>query len=123
LKACQAELAEYEAEVIKVIRGESRFNSELLNKLCAEAEEKTVAARAEVLRCESDLQNSKQILGDLCHEYDALLTWSDVFEHNDIEEKKMILTHIIKAVKVSRDYELDIDMNVICEQFGMSMGI
>jgi len=39
-QAHSAEMMEYEAEVLKVIRGESKLNSDLLNKLYEEAKEK-----------------------------------------------------------------------------------
>ena len=120
LKASNAELAEYEAEVINVIRGTSHLNAELLNKLHTDASKRAAEAKANVEKSEVELQLCEQRLADFGREYDSLVTWADVFDESSIETKKMILTHILSAVRVSRDYNLDIDLNVTCEQFGFA---
>ncbi len=120
LQASNAELNEYEAEVINVIRGNSKLNSELLNKLHSEASKRVSDAKLRAAFCEAELANSEQRYMEFQSEYDVLLNWADVFDQSNIETKKMILTHILSSVRVSRDYELDIDLNVTCEQFGIA---
>ena len=39
-----------------------------------------------------------------------------------METKKMILARIMRAVKVSRDYRIEIDMAFDIEQFGFDTG-
>ena len=43
---------------------------------------------------------------------------ADMYERCDMETKKMILSRIMKAVRVKRDYEIEIDLTVDCEQLG-----
>ena len=38
----------------------------------------------------------------------------------DMETKKMILSRIMSSIKVSRDYEIEIDLTVGCEELGIS---
>ena len=53
----------------------------------------------------------------LSTQFDNLQTWSDMYDGCDMETKKMILSRINKAVKVSRDYEIEIDFTVDFEEF------
>ena len=117
LKENGDELAEYEAEVIKALRGTSKFSPDLLNKLHSEATERTKQAKQRVALCEAELSNSELRLNELRREYSSLLSWADIFDISSIEAKKMILTHIIRVVRVKRDYELDVELHISCEQF------
>ena len=117
LQESSAELAEYEAEVIKAIRGTSKFSQALLSRLQSETEERTKQAKQAVNHYEEELSNSEKRLDSLRSEHVALLSWADIFDSSSIDAKKMILTHIINAVRVKRDYELDVELHVSCEQF------
>jgi len=55
--------------------------------------------------------------------YCGLCCLSDIFDECDIETKKMILSRIMKSVRVNRDYEIEIDFTVDCEQFGLNLNI
>jgi hypothetical protein len=33
----------------------------------------------------------------------------------------MILSHIMKHVKIKRDYEIEIDLSISCEELGLSL--
>ena len=43
-----------------------------------------------------------------------------MYEDCDMETKKMILSRIMKSVRVKRDYEVEIDLTVDCEQLGVA---
>jgi DNA invertase Pin-like site-specific DNA recombinase len=74
LQAHKEELTQYEAEVLKVIRGESKLNAELLNKLYDEARVKTEESRKAVERLEVHIQSNEQIKENLSRKYDELRT-------------------------------------------------
>ena len=113
-----SETAEYEAEVIKVIRGESKFNSDLLNKLYDEAKTKTDEAYRVVQRLETQISDGEQMRLSLSEQFEEMLTWADIYHDIDLETKKMILSRIMKHVNVSRDYEIEIEFTVDFEQIG-----
>lgn len=119
LTAQMAEVATYEAEVIKVIRGESELNADLLNRLHEEAKEKAALARQAVLELQEQLENSEEMRVSLVKQFDNMKTWSDMYGECDMDTKKMILSHIMHKVKVKRDYEIEIDLTVNVEQFGL----
>ena len=122
LKAKQTVMDEYEGEVLKVIRGESKLDADLLNKLHAGAKAETEEAGREVERYQQEVDNNRELLNEVSEQYDDLLRWADMFEDAPLETKKMIVSNIISAVRVSRDYEVEMDFNINPQDFGMTMG-
>jgi hypothetical protein len=47
-------------------------------------------------------------------------SWADMYDGCDKETKKMILSRMMSAVRVKRDYEIEIDLAVDCEQLGIN---
>jgi len=124
LKGANAELHKHneslktlQGEVVKAIQGESKFDSAVLNDLIAQTKEKIQSSTEKVNRHQSELENRNQCLTDIQTEYKRLVTWAEVFQSSNPETKKMITAYLIKSVKVSRGYKLDIDFNVAFEQF------
>jgi site-specific DNA recombinase len=117
LQEKEKDLEDYKGETLKVIRGQSKLSIELLNSLTSEANEQILDARADADKAEkhySELLESAEILQK---EYDRLLTWADLYDKSTFEAKKMIAAQFIKAVRVGRDYNIEIDFNVSFEEF------
>jgi len=120
LQTNQSEMREYEAEVIKIIRGESQLSQELLNRLYEASKERTTTAEETVNELESKIKNEEQMKETLAHQYDTLQSWADIYDECDMERKKMILSKIMETVKVKRNYEVEIDLTIDCEQLGLN---
>jgi DNA invertase Pin-like site-specific DNA recombinase len=119
-QARTAEVLEYEAEVLKVIRGESKLNSELLNKLYEEAKERATGSEQIVRTLEKSIKDGEQMRESLSERFDSMKNWADMYDGCDKEAKKMILSRIMKAVRVKRGYEIEIDLSVDYEQLGVA---
>ena len=113
----QRELADYQAEAIRVIRGESKFSDELLNTLIEQAktEEKKRAQAVAAAQEELDLLNEGA--NREAEEFDHLISWADVYDTCSFETKKMFISQFIRAVRVFRDYNIEIDFNVSFDEF------
>jgi cellobiose-specific phosphotransferase system component IIA len=112
------EVIEYETEVLKAIRGESKFNSDLLNKLYENAKSKSDEAHRIIEYLEQKISDGEQMKQSLSEQLEEILTWADIFNDIDLETKKMILSRIMKQVRVCRDYEIEIDFTVDYQQVG-----
>ena len=55
----------------------------------------------------------------LSQHFDVMKTWADIYYACDLETKKMILSRIMKSVRVKQGYEIEIDLTVECEQLGI----
>ena len=115
------EIADYKAEVVKVIRGESNFSADLLNSLIAGAQEKSNETEKNIATLQNELEDNKRMLTEIKSQYSKALNWSEIFDEADIETKKMIVSYLIKKVSVKRDYNIDIEFNIDFEQFSIGM--
>ena len=113
----QKELADYQAETIKVIRGESRLDIDRLNDLVSKAKQEiqtlTTTVDAAKLELEQRLASSDVEM----QEYERIKSWADLYDTCTFYEKKMIISQFIKSVYVYRDYTLEIEFNVSFEDF------
>lgn len=116
LRACTAEVLEYEAEVIKIIRGDSKLNPDLLNKLYEDAKAKAADAEQSVKQLEDQIQDGEKMKDALSQQFDNLRTWADMYDECDMETKKIILARIMKSVRVRRGYEIEIDFTIDFEK-------
>lgn len=113
----QKELADYQTETIKVIRGESKLDAELLNALFAQtkAEVDKLSEDVNLFQIEyEEVLNSSAIESE---EYGKILSWADLYDGCSFEAKKMIAAQFIKAVYVHRDYKLEVEFNVGFDEF------
>jgi chromosome segregation ATPase len=119
-RARTAEVLEYEAEVLKVIRGESKLNPDLLNKLYEEAKARAAESEQTVRSLEEKIRDGEQMKESLSERFDTMKSWADMYDGCNKETKKMILSRMMSAVRVKRDYEVEIDLAVDCEQLGIT---
>ena len=113
----QKDLSDYKAETLKVIRGQSSLSVELLNALVKETETMIALAQTRIDAAQTEYESLLASAENLRQEYDRLLTWADLFDTCSFEAKKMIVAQFVKAVRVSRDYNIEIDFNVSFEEF------
>ena len=113
----QQEIADYEAETIKVIRGQSKFSAELLTSLSAKAKEELDELKEALEEAQAELGRLQLEEVTDSEEYDRLIGWADIYDRCSFETKKMFVSKFIKAVRVFRDYRLEIDFNVSYEEF------
>ena len=110
-----------EAEVIKAIRGESDFDSCLLNRLYEDAKHNLDIAIARVGRIEESTGDIKTQQEELSKQFDMITSWADMYKTCDDETKKMILSQIFESVNVKRGYEVEINLTDSFKEFGITI--
>ncbi len=121
--ACKAltekerELADYEAETIKVIRGESKLSIDLLNDLVEKTKQAVAQAQADADAAKRELEAHKSSINAEAKEFEKLTSWAALYDDAPFAAKKMIASQFIKAVYVYRDYSLEVEFNVSFEDF------
>lgn len=113
------ELTDLKAEVIKAIRGESSFGTDLLGTLIQEAEAKCVELKQHLDDAKEAYERSQSVMDSLSAQYDDIISWADLYDTTSIEAKKMIFSYLINRIEVSRGYRVKIDFNIDLEQFCM----
>ena len=117
LEEKQKELSDYEAETINVIRGKSRLNVDLLNSLVAKCKEEIAELSQEVDAQKADMERQLESAAQEQAEFEKLENWADLYDNCTFEAKKMIVSQLIKAVYVYRDYRLEVEFRVSFEDF------
>lgn len=111
------ELTELKSEVIKAIRGQSKFARDLLNELIGQAGQEIAALVLASDEAKKELDGLKYQVEELQARYDEVITWAELYDAADLPAKKMIFANLINRIDVGTDYELHIDFNIDLSQF------
>jgi len=112
-------LSMLEGELLKVIQGTSALKPELLNKRHDEAERAVAEKRGIVKALEQELANSKETMMQVTRQYKDVMSWADIYAGSEIDAKKMIVSQLISAVRVSKDYKIEIELKISEKQLGL----
>lgn len=66
---------------------------------------------------ELELRETESGADQVRKEYAQLMNWAELYDNCTFEAKKMIAAQFVKAVRVKRGYELDIEFNVSFDEF------
>lgn len=98
-------------EVIKSITGNSEFSPELLNELIETKKEEKKELILQRNEIEKVIAQKKLEDKDLKKFKDMIPVWKEEFENANIEMKKMLLSEIIKSIRVFND-RIEIDLRL-----------
>ncbi len=104
-------------EILKVISGESSFDSKTLQKLIVDndAEIERIKTKIAALHQEKEEDDEKKnAMSAFCSN---LKRWAAEFDQADIELKRMILAHLIERIDVDKDYNLHIRYFITNNQY------
>lgn len=104
-------------ETLKVVRGTSRLNVDLLNNLIEETTVQMAELEGQIRTAEAELREVLSGAEQVRQEYAQLMDWAGLYDNCSFEAKKMIAAQFVKAVRVKRGYEVDIEFNVSFEEF------
>jgi len=116
-----ADLAELKAEVIKAIRGKSKFPPELLNELIAGAEKELAEIEAARDTAKKALDGCKYRVEEMQAQYDEVISWTELYDAADLPAKKMIVANMINRIEVGEGYKLHIDFNIDLSHFNIHL--
>ena len=105
------------AETIKVIRGTSKLNAELLNSLEQEARSAVQETLEALSLAETELQSFLSNAKCVREEYAQLVSWAQLYDQSSFEAKKMIVAQFVKSIYVHAGYELEIEFNISFADF------
>ena len=128
---CKLKLAKAKADLTKHIKELERWENYMLDSLEGKCDfsQEQVKRRMNTLQIRVDatnsrineLQNELDRITDLSEEikrqHERIVSWAEVFDSAKLEEKRMIAAYMIRAVTVTRDYDLKIEFNISAAQF------
>jgi len=108
-----------EAEILKVVTGESAFNPTTLNSLLEASKNEYQQKESTICEWETELDRLNTKLFDIESEYKTFVNWGQAFKDADMEARRMICNRIFERIEIRRGYELSITLNIGLEQFGV----
>lgn len=111
-------------EIVNALAGQSAFSPDILNAAIEEQAKKCAQFRASIAQMELELSQGQDRAIEIAKQYDNLLNWADAYGTASMSAKKVIASHMIDRVDVSRGYRLNIKLNISVEQFlsGLDIG-
>ena len=116
-----ADLTELKAEVLKAIRGDSKFSSDLLNELITQTETKLTEIEATRNTAKQELDGCKYRIAEIQVRYDEVISWTELYDAADLAAKKMIIANLINRIEIGTDYDVHIDLNIDLEHFNIQL--
>lgn len=117
LKAKEDERNALKDEMIRVIRGKSSLDRDTIQQILDEnqsaiddAQEALTAAKNKQAEIEQQNQKAERDCSDL-------FTWASTYQGASFERRQAILNQFIKEVRVGRDYNIEIILNVPLDEF------
>ena len=116
LEAKQKELDDLKAETILVIRGVSALDKELLGTLVAEAKDALETLEKQLVQAQEEYEEATKTAKRSNYICNELLTWADVYDTANHDERRAILQQFIKEIRVRKEYEISITLNASFNQ-------
>ena len=116
LESKQKELDDLKAETILVIQGVSALDKELLGTLVAEAREALETLEKQLVQAQEEYEEATKTAKRSNYICNELLTWADVYDTANHDERRAILQQFIKEIRVRKDYEISITLNASFNQ-------
>ena len=117
IEKLKRQVVELSAEIGRSLLGESRFTPDILSTSIDNTNDLLQKKEIELSDIKFKLANQQNAMGKLDFYYSQFRTWADEFDNSTMEQKKMIACQLIREVKVSRGYELEIVFDLNYEQF------
>lgn len=111
------QLKSLKMEIGKALVGESAFMAEQLSEAINTTQNKVNEKVLEQEKLKSELDNKQDAMAKLDYHYNIFLNWADEFQNASLEERKMIACQLIRKVKVSKGYNVNIEFDMNYQQF------
>ena len=90
---------------------------DLLNSIVEETTAQMKELEQQIKTAEANLQELVSGAEKVRQGYAELMNWAKLFDNCNFEAKKMIIAQFVKAVRVKRYYEIEVEFNVAFDEF------
>ena len=104
-------------EMIRVIRGKSSIDRDMIQQLLDENQAAIQAAQDALTAAQNKLEEIEQENKKAENDCSNLFTWASTYKGASFERRQAILKQFIKEVRVGRDYNIEIVLNVPLDEF------
>lgn len=103
--------------MIRVIQGTSGLDREMIQQMVNENKEALLTAQTNLADSEKKLKEIEKQNQKAERNCSDLFTWASTYKGASFERRQAILKQFIKEVRVGRDYNIEIVLNVPLDEF------
>ena len=117
------EQGRWEGLMLDSLDGKCPFTPEQVKSRLDSVKEAMTSLTASIESLEARLADSDRLTQELKEQHQQLLSWAEMFDAASPAERKLIASHLIKAVTLTRGYGIQIDLNISEAQYLNGMGV
>ena len=110
-------LSQLADEVGKSLTGESLYTPDVLSMSIEKTKKELQGVEDSIVKFNFMLNNSQGAMSKLDFYYDQFRSWAEEFHNASLEQRKMIVCQLIKEVRMSKGYQIDIELDMSYAQF------
>lgn len=124
LAKCPRELGKWEELMLSSVEGACVFTPEQIKRRMDTLQEKATTLSDEIQTLQQKASVAERTAQEILQQHRQLLSWADLFVDASTDEKKMVAANLLRAVKISRDYGIEVEFNISEAQYlnGLEMG-
>lgn len=111
------EQGRWEGLMLDSLDGKCPFTPEQVKSRLDSVKEAMTSLTASIESLEARLADSDRLTQELKEQHQQLLSWAEMFDTASPAERKLIASHLIKAVTLTRGYGIQIDFNISEAQY------
>ena len=118
------ELAKWESLMFASIEGTCVFSPEQIKSRMDTLQVSAAELDEQIRTIENERLSAERITAEIREQHQKILNWAEIYDSASPEEKKIVASHLIKAVTLSRGYDIQVEFRINEAQFlgGMEMG-
>ena len=111
------ELSKWEDLMLDSIEGNCVFTPEQVKKRMDTTQQKIDELAGQIAMLQEQIAEASALADEVLKQHQRLLSWADLYDTAAPEEKRMIAAYIVKAVTLSRGYEIQVEFNISETQY------
>lgn len=111
------ELSKWEDLMLDSIEGNCVFTPEQVKKRMDTTQQKIDELAGQIAMLQEQIAEASALADEVLKQHQRLLSWADLYDTAAPEEKRMIAAYIVKAVTLSRDYDIQVEFNISETQY------
>lgn len=106
------EQGRWEGLMLDSLDGKCPFTPEQVKSRLDSVKEAMTSLSANIKSLEARLADSDRLTQELKEQHLQLLSWAEMFDNATLAERKLIASHLIRAVTLTRGYGIQVDFNI-----------
>ena len=117
LETLERELNALNEEIVKSIMGASAFEPDRLRDMITVKEQAVIECKEAISKAKASEEDADMKLKEMTRHVADIRDWADTFDEMDVDEKRMVLAHMIQRITIRDGYFLTIYFYLSTEDF------